>query len=97
MSKMAANERLDGHNLRKTIDYFCHLTVAPQFYEHIRDHDKEFADTDFFKKMIWLKDEKDDLYDPDYNDMLRVSFTYEFERGKLSDLVSLLSGRNFVY
>lgn len=96
MSKMAANENLDGHNLRKSIDYFCHLSVAPQFYEHIRDHDKEFSNTDYFRKMIWLKDEKDDLYDPDYTDMLRVSFTYEFQRGKLADLVSLLSGRNFI-
>jgi hypothetical protein len=96
MSKMASNERFDGHNLRKAVDYFCHLAVAPQFYEHIRDHDTEFAQTEYFKKMVWLKDEKDDLYDPNYTDMLRVSFTYEFERGKLSDLVSLLSGRNFV-
>jgi hypothetical protein len=45
--------------------------------------------------MTWLKDEKDDLYDPSYTDMLRVSFTSEFSRGKMSDLVSLLSGRNF--
>lgn len=27
--------------------------------------------------------------------MLRVAFTYKFKRGKLADLVSLLSGRNF--
>jgi hypothetical protein len=45
--------------------------------------------------MSWLKDEKDDLYDPSYTDMLRVVFTSEFSRGKMSDLVSLLSGRNF--
>lgn len=96
MSKMAANESLQGHHLRKAIDYFCHLSVAPQFYEHVRDNDKEFSETEYFKKMLWLKDEKDDLYDPDYSDMLRVSFTYEFKRGKLSDLVSLLSGRNFL-
>ena len=42
-----------------------------------------------------MKDEKDDLYDPSYTDMLRVSFTSEFQRGRMSDLVSLLSGRNF--
>jgi hypothetical protein len=35
------------------------------------------------------------LYDPSYNDLLRVAFTSEFGRGKLADLVSLLSGRNF--
>ena len=79
----------------KAIDYFCHLAVAPQFHEHIKDHDKEFAKTDYFKAMSWLKDEKDDLFDPGYTDMLRVSFTSEFSRGKMSDLVSLLSGRNF--
>ena len=95
MSKIASNENLDGPNLRKAIDYFCHLAVAPQFYEHIRDHDKEFAKTDYFSAMTWLKDENDDLYDPGYTDMLRVVFTSEFTRGKMSDLVSLLSGRNF--
>lgn len=95
MSKIASNEKLEGPQLRKAIDYFCHLSVAPQFYEHIRDHDKEFATSDYFKAMTWLKDEKDDLYDPGYTDMLRVVFTSEFSRGKMSDLVSLLSGRNF--
>ncbi|MEZ1894577.1 hypothetical protein QVL95_28915, partial [Pseudomonas aeruginosa] len=37
----------------------------------------------------------DDIYDPTYTDMLRVAFTSEFGRGKLQDLVALLSGRNF--
>ncbi len=45
--------------------------------------------------MKWLKDEKEDLYDPSYTDMLRVAFTSEFKRGRLEDLVALLSGRNF--
>ncbi len=95
MSKIASNEKLDGPNLRKAIDYFCHLAVAPQFFEQIRDNDKEFAATDYFGPMVWLKNERDDLYDPDYTDMLRVAFTSEFKRGRMSDLVSLLSGRNF--
>ena len=45
--------------------------------------------------MQWLKTENEDLYDPDYNDLIRVAFTSQFNRGRLSDLVSLLSGRNF--
>ena len=45
--------------------------------------------------MRWLKDVNDDIYDPTYTDMLRVAFTSEFGRGKLQDLVALLSGRNF--
>lgn len=95
MSKIAANESYGGSTLRKCIDYFCHLAVAPEFYSHIIDSDEKFAKTDYFKKMSWLKDEKDDLYDPRYTDLLRVAFTSEFHRGSLSDLVSLLSGRNF--
>jgi len=32
MSKIAANETYGGNFLRKAIDYFCHLSVAPEFY-----------------------------------------------------------------
>ncbi len=95
MSKIAANEDYGGNLLRKAIDYFCHMAVKPEFYAHISENDKSFVATEFFEKMKWLKNENDDIYDPDYNDMLRVAFCYKFKRGKLSDLVSLLSGRNF--
>jgi hypothetical protein len=95
MSKIASNEIYGGQELRKAIDYFCHLAVAPEFYPFIRNNDKAFAQTDYFRKMEWLRDETDDLYDPNYNDVLRVAFGLEFRRGRLSDLVSLLSGRNF--
>ncbi|NLU32951.1 MAG: DUF262 domain-containing protein [Clostridiaceae bacterium] len=95
MSKIASNETYSGSMLRKCIDYFCHMAVAPEFYNHIVEYDKEFADTVYFQKMSWLKNENDDLYDPNYTDLLRVAFTSEFHRGRLADLVSLLSGRNF--
>ena len=94
MSKMAANETYNGHQLRKCIDYFCHLAVAPEAYADLAA-DGEFAGTRYFRAMEWLKHEKDDLYDPSYTDMLRVAFTSEFGRGRLEDLVALLSGRNF--
>jgi len=95
MSKIAANTEFDGNILRKAIDYFCHLAIAPEFYKHIVDNDSEFSNTDFFQKMQWLKAENEDLYDPQYTDLIRVAFTSQFNRGRLSDLVSLLSGRNF--
>lgn len=95
MSKIAANEIYGGNVLRKCIDYFSHLAVAPEFYANIAEFDKEFIKTEFFPKITWLKDENDALYDPTYKDVLRVAFTYKFARGRLSDLVSLLSGRNF--
>lgn len=95
MSKIAANEVYGGSTLRKCIDYFCHMAVAPEFYSHITEVDNEFAKVEYFPKISWLKNETDDLYNPDYTDLLRVAFTSEFNRGKLADLVSLLSGRNF--
>jgi len=97
MSKIASYDTEDnfGVNLRKCIDYFCHLSREPQFYKHISENDVEFKNTAYLSKIAWLKDENDDLYGPDYSDVLRVSFTKQFERGKMADLVSLLSGRNF--
>lgn len=95
MSKIAANDVYGGNMLRKAIDYFCHLAVAPEFLSRIESGDKAFAASEFLPKMRWLKDVNDDLYDPSYTDMLRVAFTSEFRRGKLQDLVALLSGRNF--
>jgi len=95
MSKIAVNEKYNGPIIRKCIDYFCHLAISPEFFPTILELDKDFTNSEFFSKISWLKNENDDLYDPNYTDLLRVAFTAQFNRGKLSDLVSLLSGRNF--
>lgn len=95
MSKIAVNEKYGGNLLRKAIDYFCHLAVAPEFASKIEKGDPDFAKSEFWPAMRWLKDVNDHLYDPTYTDMLRVAFTFEFGRGRLQDLVALLSGRNF--
>lgn len=97
MSKIASfdTEGLRGTNLRKFIDYFCHLSVSPEFYEKILTNDQDFKALPYMSTISWLKDDKEDLYDPSYSDMIRVAFTTEFNRGKIQDLVSLLSGRNF--
>lgn len=94
MSKMAADIDHGGNILRKTVDYFCHLAVKPEFYSHLV-HDIEFQNSKYASKIKWLAKDYDDIYDPDYGDMLRVSFMHQFRRGKLADLVSLLSGRDF--
>lgn len=94
MSKMAADTEHGGNMLRKTVDYFCHLAVKPEFYSHLI-HDNEFQNSKYAEKIKWLANDYDDIYDPDYGDMLRVSFMHQFRRGKLADLVSLLSGRDF--
>ncbi len=95
MSKIAANESYGGNLLRKCIDYFSHLAVKPGFYGKLKENDLEFVNSEYFPAISWLRNENDDIYNPSYIDILRVAFTYKFGRGKMSDLVSLLSGRNF--
>lgn len=94
MSKIAANVSYGGNMLRKGIDYFSHLAVQPDWYlEMCKDTD--FKDSEFFKAMKWLKDDKEEIFDPSYGDILRIAFMYKFGRGKMKDLVSLLGGRDF--
>lgn len=94
MSKMAADIEHGGNTLRKTVDYFCHLATKPEFFSQML-RDKDFQETPFAGKIKWLANDYENIYDPDYNDMLRVSFMHQFRRAKLADLVSLLSGRDF--
>ena len=91
MSKMASSERYNSHQLRKSIDYFCHLATCPGAYNDLI-RDTHFADTYYFRAMEWLEDWSDDLYVPDYTDMLKVVFTTKFGRGDIKDLVPRLSG-----
>lgn len=95
MSKIAADEKCGGNQLRKAIDYFCHVAVEPSFFHKIKENDTAFIESDFGKEMAWLQNDNSSIYDPSYEDMLRVSFVHMFSRGKLKDLVSLLSGRDF--
>ncbi len=95
MSKISVNEEYNGNDIRKAIDYFCHFAKTPVDFDNIKENDKDFSNKDIFNKITWIKDNNDDLYLPSYVDVLRVAFTYKFKRGKLQDLVSLLSGRDF--
>lgn len=94
MSRIAANETYGGNMLRKAIDYFSHLAVDPKWYQEMTK-DEAFSKTDYAPKLKWLKDDNDDIYNPDYSDMLRVAFMSQYPRGKMKDLVSLLQGRDF--
>ena len=96
MSKIAANMKYGGGELRKAIDYFSHLAVEPGWYSEMAKDD-DFMKSQFAQKIKWLKDDKEDIYDPGYGDILRVSFMYKFGRGKMKDLVSLLGGRDFEF
>ena len=94
MSKIAANTEYGGNMLRKGIDYFSHLAVQPDWYSDMCK-DEAFKDSEYFRVMAWLKDDREDIFDPNYGDILRIAFMYKFGRGKMKDLVSLLGGRDF--
>ena len=94
MSKIAANVKYGGNSLRKAIDYFSHLAVQPDWYNEMTK-DKDFMVSQFASKIKWLKDDREDIFDPGYGDILRVAFMHKFGRGKMKDLVSLLGGRDF--
>lgn len=95
MSKISSDDCYGGNQIRKTIDYFCHLMQKPEDYEAICQSDTEFVNSEDFSKIKWVIHEHEDTYEPDYTDVLRVAFTFKFLRGRISDLVSLLSGRDF--
>ena len=95
MSKISSDDCYGGNQIRKTMDYFCHLMQKPEDFEAIRQNDTEFAASEDFSKIKWIIDEHEDIYMPEYTDVLRVAFTFKFLRGRIADLVSLLSGRDF--
>ena len=95
MSKISSNEEYGGNITRKTIDYFCHLLQSPEDLKDIRNNDTAFSSLPEFEAIKWAAGKNSPIYKTSYIDILRVAFTYKFQRGRLSDLVSLLSGRDF--
>ena len=98
MSKIAADEEHGGNTLRKIIDYFSHLAVEPTYYDYMVTHDLDFCNKEnglYREKLKWLRNDTESIYDPTCDDVIRVAFMHKFQRSKLADLVSLLSGRNF--
>ena len=92
---MAADEQHGGNTLRKIIDYFSHLAVVPTYYEYIKNNDTGFASTPYLQKLAWLADDKETVYDPGCDDVIRVAFMHKLKRAKLANLVQLLTGRDF--
>ena len=95
MSKIAADEIHGGNTLRKVVDYFAHLCKDGTFYNKIKEKDQVFASSGYLNKLEWLKDDKETVYDPECDDVLRVAFMHRCKRAKLADLVAMLSGRDF--
>lgn len=95
MSKISADDMYGGNELRKVIDYFAHLSLEPSHYDLIVQNDLEFSNGEYAQKLKWLRKDVENVYDPTCDDILRVAFMTMYPRAKLSDLVNLLSGRDF--
>ncbi|MBO5874840.1 MAG: DUF262 domain-containing protein [Rikenellaceae bacterium] len=97
MSKIAADEDHGGNTLRKIIDYFSHLAKVPSYYDYLISHDTDFCSKpeQYIKKLEWLKDDSETVFDPECDDIIRVAFMHQFHRAKLAELVKMLSGRDF--
>ncbi len=91
MSKIATYGD-EGRNLRKLIDYFCHLSVSGHAFEDIRENDAEFSASGHLNKIQWLKSQSDELFQPEYTDVIRIAGLVGFSRGKAAAIVSELSG-----
>lgn len=95
MSKLSSDTDHDGNNIRKCVEYFSRLLADPLSLESITNNDRAFLDTKYFSLIKWAKNENSNLYNPRFGDLFHVVLGFEFGRGKNSDLVSLISGREF--
>lgn len=95
MSRLSADTVHGGNNLRKQIEYFVQLLNDPNLLENIVKFDSDFANTKEFNQIKWIASEINPIYKPRYADILHLILATSFKRGKLSDMVSLISGRNF--
>lgn len=55
MSKISVNEKYEGNDIRKAIDYFCHFAKTPVDYENIKNNDIDFSKKEIFNKISWIK------------------------------------------
>lgn len=95
MSRLSADTVHGGNNLRKQIEYFVQLLNDPNLLENIVKFDSDFANTKEFGQIKWIESEVNPIYKPRYADILHLILATSFKRGKLSDMVSLISGRDF--
>ena len=95
MSKLSADEAHHGNEIRKIIDYFCQILHQPDLHKNIENVDPEFTSSLSYDKIKWVINDHVQIYRPTFNDLLHVMLETKFQRGQLSAMVSLVSGRNF--
>ncbi len=94
MSTIAADEKYGGNELRKAIDYFCHLFANRNFISII-EKDAHFVQSPYYDVIKWVKETDNHLFGLSFDDVLRIAFLSRYYRGKMQNLTDLLHGRNF--
>lgn len=60
------------------IDGQQRVTAMMTAFSGLEVFNADFAKSDYASKLKWLKDDNEDIYDPDYSDMLRVAFMSQY-------------------
>ncbi len=95
MSRLSSDLTHHGNDLRKEIEYFIQIYRDKTLAANIQKVDADFANTEYYRHIAWTEKKHSNIFDPDFADLLHISLGVGFLRGKLSQLVSLVSGRDF--
>lgn len=95
MSKLSADTEHHGDMLRKTVEYFTRLLHDGTALDDITSNDTPFSSSDYYRMVTWAANENSNLYLPEFGDIFHIILNVKFNRGKHSDLISLVSGRDF--
>ncbi len=95
MSRLSSDVTHHGNDLRKEIEYFIQIYNDSVLADNIKQMDPDFADSEYYQHIAWAKNENTTIFDPDFGDLLHICLGIGFLRGRLSQLISLISGRDF--
>lgn len=95
MSRLSSDVTHHGNDLRKEIEYFIQIYNDAALADNIKQMDPDFADSEYYQHIAWAKNENTTIFDPDFGDLLHICLGIGFLRGRLSQLISLISGRDF--
>ena len=95
MSRLSSDVTHHGNDLRKEIEYFIQIYNDAALADNIKQMDPDFADSEYYQHIAWAKNEDTTIFDPDFGDLLHICLGIVFLRGRLSQLISLISGRDF--
>ncbi len=95
MSRLSSNTKYHGNDLRKEIEYFIQIYNDSTLANNIKLMDPNFVKSEYYKQIAWAEKANTQIFKPNFGDLLHICLGIGFSRGRLSQLVSLISGRNF--